>query len=300
MCLKCAVTGVSGYTGKYITQRLITRADSVINLTGHSNNQTIFGDCIKSYPYSFDNSDRLIETLKDIDVLFNTYWIRYPQNGITFEIATENSIKLIKAAKEAGVKKIVHISITNPSMDSKYSYFKGKAIVEDAIIKSGINYSILRPTVIFGNEGVLFNNIAWFIRHLHVFGIPGSEKYHLNPIFVEDIADLAVKESLDSECKIMDAVGPDNFTMIELVNIIKSAVNTKCLLLHTSTIITYLVTSILGIYLKDKILTYDELGSLQDNLLSSTSTAAGKTSFCDWIKDKADVIGKNYFIDARK
>ena len=231
--------------------------------------------------------------------MFNTYWIRYPQNNITFNDATKNSINLITAAKEAGVKKIVHISITNPSIDSKYGYFRGKAIIEDFIIKSGLNFSILRPAVIFGNEGVLFNNIAWFMRHLPVFGIPGNGRYHLNPIFVEDIADLAVNESLNFENRIIDAVGPDNFTMNELVDVIKKAVGSKCLILPTPKLIAYLVTSLLGIYLKDKVLTFGELGSLEDDLLSSDSAAAGNTSFKDWVKDKADVIGKNYMRDAR-
>lgn len=299
MSLKCAVTGVGGYTGKYITQRILARKDSVINLTGHPNKQTIFGDSVKSYPYNFDELDKLAATLKDIDILFNTYWIRYPQNNITFNDATKNSINLITAAKEAGVKKIVHISITNPSIDSKYGYFRGKAIIEDFIIKSGLNFSILRPAVIFGNEGVLFNNIAWFMRHLPVFGIPGNGRYHLNPIFVEDIADLAVNESLNFENRIIDAVGPDNFTMNELVDVIKKAVGSKCLILPTPKLIAYLVTSLLGIYLKDKVLTFGELGSLEDDLLSSDSAAAGNTSFKDWVKDKADVIGKNYMRDAR-
>lgn len=296
---KSAVTGVGGYTGKYITQRILDRGDSVINLTGHPNKQTIFGDSVKSYPFSFNEPDKLMDTFKEVDVLFNTYWIRYPQNNITFEVAIENSFKLITAAKDAGVKKLVHISITNPSIDSKYGYFRGKAIIEDFIIKSGLNFSILRPAVIFGNEGILFNNIAWFMRHLPVFGIPGNGRYHLNPIFVEDIADLAVSESLNQENRIIDAVGPDNFTMNKLVDVIKKAVGSKCLIIPTPKLIAYFVTSLLGIYLKDKILTLDELGSLEDDLLSSNSDAAGKTSFKDWIKDKADVIGKNYMRDAR-
>ncbi len=83
---------------------------------------------------------------------------------------------LFAAAKDAGVGKIVHISITNPSLDSPLPYFRGKAEVESALQKSGLRYAILRPTVIFGTEGILINNIAWIARHLPSLRGAGQRK----------------------------------------------------------------------------------------------------------------------------
>ena len=87
----------------------------------------------------------------------------------------------------------MHISITNPSLDSPLPYFRGKAILEKEIRASGISHAIVRPTVLFGKEDILINNITYLLRRLPVFAIPGSGDYRLQPIYVEDLAEIAVE-----------------------------------------------------------------------------------------------------------
>ena len=125
-----------------------------------------FGDRVEALPLDFgDFNDRLVESLRGADALYNTYWIRFAtRQRSRHEVAVQNSRILIGAAVEAGVRRIVHISITNPSEDSPLPYFRGKALVEKAIHESGLSYAILRPTVLFSPEDVLINNIAWFLR----------------------------------------------------------------------------------------------------------------------------------------
>ena len=136
-----------------------------------------------------DFSDRagLVRSLRGASVLYNTYWVRFNHGRSTFDQAVDNSRVLIQAAKEAGVRKIVHVSIANPSLDSHLPYYSGKARVEKAIVDSGVPYAILRPTVVFGVGDILINNIAWFARRFPVFAIPGTGRYLLQPIFVEDL-----------------------------------------------------------------------------------------------------------------
>src|SRR5208283_3415503 len=141
--------------------------------------------------------------------LYNTYWVRFPRGNITYERAVENTRILVNAAREAGVRRIVHLSITNPSEGSKLGYFRGKAEIETLIAASGIACAILRPTVIFGVEDVLINNIAWLLRHSPVFAIPGSGEYRLQPVYVVDVAEMAVAAGKDTVNKVMDAVGPE-------------------------------------------------------------------------------------------
>src|SRR5882672_9146905 len=179
------VTGAFGYTGSYITRLLLAGGHRVRTLTGHPQRSNPFGDRVEVAPFNFDNATALTKTLEGVDTLFNTYWIRFAHGDQTFDKAVANTRILIDAARRAGVRKFVHVSITNPSEESPLPYFRGKALLENSLTESGLKYTIIRPTVIFGNEDILINNIAWLLRKFPVFVIPGSGEYRLQPIFVE-------------------------------------------------------------------------------------------------------------------
>src|SRR5216683_4648462 len=203
------VTGAFGYTGKYITKRLLDAGRRVRTITGHPNRSNSFGNQVEIAPMDFSDPAGLVRSLRGASVLYNTYWVRFNHGRATFDEAVTNSRVLIQAAKEAGVRRIVHLSIANPSLDSHLSYYSGKALVEKAIMDSGRSYAILRPTVIFGIEDILINNIAWFARHSPLFAIPGSGRYQLQPIFVEDLADQAINSARQENNLVLDAVGPE-------------------------------------------------------------------------------------------
>ncbi len=122
-----------------------------------------FGKRLSTSPFNFDNPAALARTLEGADTLFNTYWIRFAHGGINHDTAVENLMTLISAAEDAGVRRIVHLSITNATLDSPLPCSRGKARVEDAICQSSMSHAILRPTVIFGREDILQNNIAWML-----------------------------------------------------------------------------------------------------------------------------------------
>lgn len=214
------LTGAFSYTGKYATRLLLDRGFRVRTLTYHPDRENPFGARVEVFPYSFDDPERLSQTLRGASVLINTYWVRFPRGESTFETAVQNTRTLITAAKNAGIKSIVHVSIANPSATSPLGYYRGKAELERAVIESGLSYTILRPTVIFGVEDILINNIAWFVRHFPFFGIPGNGTYGIRPIYVEDMARL-VSDAVDGrENRVLDAVGPETFSFEELVRLI--------------------------------------------------------------------------------
>jgi len=294
------VTGVSGFTGKYIAQRLLSKGKKVINLTGHPDRPTDFGDAVESIPYNFDNPTRLTESLKGAKVLYNTYWIRFESGNMTFDKAVANSRILISAAKSAGVSRIVHISIANPSEESPQPYYRGKALVEKAIQESGLSFAIIRPALLFGNQGALINNIAWFLRHMPIFAIPGNGEYRLQPIFVEDLADLAVDAGSTSENLTFDAVGPEMYTLNDLVYLIKQTVHSKTLIIHLNPLLALATTAILGFVLRDVVLTRDELESLKANLLVSNEPPKGKTKLSEWLLENKNWIGTYYISELKK
>src|ERR1700680_2251717 len=178
------VTGAFSYTGKYVTRLLLNAGGRVRTLTSHPERANIFGGQVEIAPLDFTDHAGLVQSLRGASVLYNSYWVRFSHGRATFDEAVANSRTLINAAREAGVGRIVHLSIANPSLDSCLPYYSGKALVEKAIVDSGLSYAILRPTIIFGPEDILINNIAWFVRLFPVFAIPGSGRYQVPPIFV--------------------------------------------------------------------------------------------------------------------
>src|SRR5215471_14428544 len=228
------ITGAFSYTGKYITRRLLAMGKQIRTLTGHPNNPNPFGDQVSVHPFNFDKPQELIKSLQGATTLYNTYWIRFSHGSITYDKAVENTKILIQAAQEAGIRRIVHVSITNPSETSRLPYFSGKAILEQAIINSTLSHAIIRPTVIFGNEDILINNIAWLLRHFPFFPIFGSGDYRLQPIYVEDMADLVVNAGQQNENMLVDAVGPNVYTFEQLVRLIAKTLHRNVALIHVS------------------------------------------------------------------
>ncbi|MBI3150883.1 MAG: NAD(P)H-binding protein, partial [Chloroflexi bacterium] len=292
--MKIAVTGAFSYSGKYITRKLLDRGEEVITLTNHPNRPDPFDGKVKAFPLNFGNEEELIKNLGGVDVLVNTYWVRFDKGSNTQPKAVENTKVLVDAAVKAGVKRIVHISITNPSANSHLPYFWGKAANEKFVVDSGVDYAILRPTVLFGKEDILINNIAWLLRKLPVFGLPGDGSYKLSPVYVDDLAELAVEAVYKKENYIWDAVGPDEFTFKEMVKLIEKTVEKKRLLVPFPARLALLAAQFLSLFVNDVMLTPEEVDGLMANLLISKEPPRCKTSLKDWLMENKNTVGKNY------
>lgn len=290
----CVVTGASGYSGKYITRRLLAAGKKVRTLTGHPGRPHEFGDRIETAALQFHDDRTLIESLSGAECLFNTYWIRFNYGQATFDQAVAKTKILFRAAREAGVQKIVHVSITNPSLDSELPYFRGKAELEAALRSSGIPYAILRPTVIFGFEDILVNNIAWLLRRFPLFAIPGRGDYRLQPVFVEDLAEIALHAAEAEDDRVLDAAGPEIFTFDEFVRLIAEATRSRARIVHFPPRPALLLSSLVGAVVRDRVLTQDEVAGLMADLLVSPTPPTGRTRFSEWLKDHADVLGTRY------
>ncbi|MBW1810474.1 MAG: NAD(P)H-binding protein [Deltaproteobacteria bacterium] len=288
------VTGAFGYSGKYIAQRLLEQGKVVHTLTNSPDRRNPFDGKVIARRFDFDQPDKLTEALKGTRVLYNTYWVRFNHKGFYHSLAVENTMKLFAAAKQAGVERVIHVSITNPTLDSPLEYFSGKAKLEEDLKTSGLSYAILRPTVLFGKEDILINNIAWFLRRFFIFGVFGKGHYKLQPIYVDDFAELAVKQGQVAENVIIDAIGPETFTYRELVKAIARIIGKKRLVVSFPPLWGYWIGALVSRIKGDVTITREEIRGLMDNLLCTDSKTAGKTRLTDWAEKHKQTLGVHY------
>lgn len=289
-----AVTGAFGYSGKYIAERLLAEGETVITLTNSPHRANSFGDRLRATPFNFGEPSRLVESLRGVSVLYNTYWVRFNHAKFTHADAVRNTLILFDAAKAAGVERIVHVSITNPSEDSPLEYFREKARLERALIESGLSYAILRPTVLFGREDILVNNIAWALRHLPIVGVFGDGQYKIQPIYVDDLAKLAVREGRTRENRVIDAIGPETFTYRGLLETIGEIIGKRRTMMEVSPGVGYAVGWLIGKLVNDVMITREEIAGLMANLLYVDAPPAGHTKLTEWARQRADTLGRNY------
>lgn len=289
-----AVTGAFGYSGKYIARRLLAAGRRVITLTNSTDRANEFGGRLPIYPFHFDRSDELARSLAGVEVLYNTYWVRFNHPLFRHADAVRNTLILFDAAKRAGVRRIVHVSITNPAEDSPLEYFSGKARLERALIESGLSYAILRPTVLFGKEDILINNIAWLLRHLPVFGVFGDGSYRLQPIYVDDLAALAVAQGGSTANAIVEAIGPETFTYRELVETTGRLIGARRPVIGVPPLVGYWVGRLVGSLMGDVTITREEIAGLMAGLLYVDAPPAGATKLTDWSAAHADTLGRRY------
>lgn len=294
------VTGAFGYTGRYIARRLLSMGEQVATLTGHPERPNPFGGQVRVARFRFDDEGELARSLEGATTLYNTYWVRFPRGEVTFDKAVENTLVLIRAARQAGVRRLVHISITNASVDSPLPYFRGKGVLERAIAGAGLSYAIIRPTVVFGPGDVLINNIAWFLRKFPVFAVFGAGNYPIQPVHVEDVAELAVSAAQAEGNVALDAVGPETYTFDEMVRLIAETVGSRARLAHLPPRLAHLLTRVAGCLVRDVVLTSDEVAGLMAGLLVSQDSPTGSTRLSDWLGQNAEVVGTGYASELRR
>jgi uncharacterized protein YbjT (DUF2867 family) len=287
------VTGAFSYSGAAIARELRATGRRVRTLTGHPA-RAPRDTPIEVRRLDFGDPAGLAESLREAGTLYNTYWVRFPRRQVDHAAAVANSRVLFRAAGEAGVQRIVHISITHPSMTSRYPYFRGKAEVERALAESGISHAVLRPAVLFGGDGVLINNIAWLLRRFPVFAVGGNGEYRIRPIHVDDLARLCLEAGPSASTSVIDAVGPERPTFYELASVIRDAVGSRSQIVRVPGELIPVAARILGLALRDTLLTPDEYRAMADGLADTDGPATGKIAVTQWISENKDALGRRY------
>jgi uncharacterized protein YbjT (DUF2867 family) len=295
------VTGAFSYSGAAIAQRLLESGRSVRTLTFHPERPHPLRGGVESFPYRFDDPVALARDLDGVETLYNTYWVRFDHGATTFASAIANSRTLFHAAQRAGVARIVHVSITNPSIDSPLPYFRGKALVERALAELDVPFSIVRPTWIFGGErDVLTNNIAWILRRMPAFALPGSGRYPVQPVHVDDLARICVEAARVDGDVIVDAAGPETMSFADLVQSVRRAVGSRAPIVHLPAPAMAVVARILGLAVRDVVLTAEEIAGLTAGLLVSADAPLGRIAISEWLAEHRHSLGRAYANELRR
>jgi len=294
-----AVTGPFSYTGKYIARALARQGAEARGLV-RSRSGAEDGSRMDCRRLQFEDRDQLARDLEGVEVLYNTYWIRFERAGSTFAQAVANTGALARAAAVAGVRRVVHISVSNPSHDSPFAYCRGKAGAEDAIAAAGVPHSIVRPTLVFGREDVLVNNMAWLLRRMPVFPVFGDGLYRVQPVWVADVADLTVAQSAASGNRVIDAAGPANHTFTEFLEELRRTVGSRARLVKMPARVGLALSWPLRLLLRDVPITSEEIGALMASLLVSHAAPLAPTSFEAWLERERPALGATYTSELRR
>lgn len=287
------VTGAFSYSGAAITAELQAAGRRVRTLTGHPD-RAPDGSDVEIRPLNFGEPAELTRSLQGAHTLYNTYWVRFAHGHVDHEAAVANSRTLFEAAAAAGIERIVHVSITHPSLDSPYPYFRGKAQVECLLAETGVSHAIVRPAILFSGDDVLINNIAWLLRRFPVFAVGGRGEYRIRGIHVEDLARLCVQLGARVDTVTVDAVGPQSVTFRELVDAIRAAVGSHAVVLPVPGLVVTGIASALGLLLRDTLLTREEYQAMADGLADSDSPSTGDILLTDWITNHGPELGRRY------
>jgi uncharacterized protein YbjT (DUF2867 family) len=288
------VTGAFSFTGRFIARQLLADGRRVRTLTNHPQRPGAQDIDVDVAPLQFADRAALVESLRGADVLYNTYWVRFRHGRFGFGDAVANTRILMSAAAEAGVRKVVHISVSNPSADSHLDFYAGKARTEEIVRESGLPWALIRPTLIFGPGEVLINNIAWLLRNMPFFVIADLGHYRVQPVAGEDVAQIARWAAAQSENIAVDAAGPEIMPFAELVNSVAIAIGRRPRYIYLPPALTLRAAGVLGLFVHDVVLTRDEMEALMDELILSHERPRGKRRVEDWLLSSAQSLGRTY------
>jgi uncharacterized protein YbjT (DUF2867 family) len=289
-----AVTGAFGFTGRAIAERLLEAGHEVVTLTRRSGVGDPLTPRITVRPFDTAHPDELRATLAGVDTLYNTYWLRFPHGGSTFDGAVARSAALLAAARDAGVRRVVHVSVVNASADAETPYVRAKAALEAVVRSAGMEWVIVRPTLTYGPGDILINNLAWALRRFPVYGLPGLGRYTVQPVHVDDVARICVEAGAGEPSLTLDAAGPEIFTYRELVDLVRDAIGSRSVVLPMPGPIVLLTAKLLGLVVRDVVLTADEIRELTSSLLTSAQTPLGTIRVSDWVREHADALGRRW------
>jgi uncharacterized protein YbjT (DUF2867 family) len=250
MVMKTFVTGSTGFVGNHVLQKLLEKGHQVKALVRPGSEYKIKKpDEVDVVPGTVEEIADLTQGMQGCDAVIHLVGIirAFPSRGVTFEkLHTEATANVIAAAKEAGVGKLLHMSALGAREDGPTPYLRTKFAAEELVRESGLNYTIFRPSLIFGPGGEAVKMFADMVKKI-VVPIIGDGKYRFQPVNVSTVAQgfeqaLALEKS---HGKTLDVGGPDNVTFDEIMDTLARVLGKTIVKIHLPVFPLRLATSAL-------------------------------------------------------
>ena len=287
-----AITGAFGFTGRALAERLLADGRELVTLSRRSGDGDPLRERLRVKPFDTDRPDRLVAALTSVDTLFNTFWIRFPRGAMTYERAVAQSAVLVAAARDAGVRRVVHVSVVNAAPDGPTPYVRAKAALEAIVRSSGLEWVIVRPTLTYGPGDILINNLAWALRRLPVYGLPGLGHYTVQPVHVDDVTRICAEAGSMDAGQTIDAAGPEILRYRDLVSMVRDAIGSRSIVVPMPPALVLAAARLLGPVVRDVVLTRDEVRELTSSFLTSLQPARGTTRISEWLPANAASLGR--------
>ncbi|SYZ74107.1 conserved hypothetical protein [Candidatus Zixiibacteriota bacterium] len=268
--MRIAVTGATGFIGQNLIRALALTGNEIIGLARHTSKIQSHPTNVRYMAADINDAESLPRTLQKVNVIYHLVGIIAETKELTFTgtvvTGTEN---IIAACKSAGVGKIIYLSALGTGSDAMGKYFRSKWEAEEKIRNSGLEYAIIRPSVVYGPGDRFINMLARMIKYFPVTPIPGSGRMRLQPIYVENLTALLVSilDSPGAWGKTLEIGGPEALEYRQMIAIIKKVLNRRRPNIYIPLRLMKLSAAVLESFMKPSPLTRDQIGMLsRDNI----------------------------------
>jgi NADH dehydrogenase len=262
------VTGGTGFVGSHIVKRLalekiktrcLVRKGSNVNRLEELGIELSYGD--------LTDKESLNKALAGVETVIHLIGIIVERKGATFEIIhTQGTRALVEACKDAGVKRFIYVSALGARENARSRYLSTKWEAEQAIIKSGMEYMIFRPSIMIGGGGEFISKLSGIIQQAPMIPVIGA-KSKLQPIYVENTADCVLRSLADPKItnRIFEIGGPDQMTYRELYLTLSQVLEIKKSVVEIPVWMVWPVAYILEGIMEKPALTTQQLMMLQED-----------------------------------
>ena len=249
------VAGGTGFIGSAVVRELARRGRpvAVISHRPEAARRKFAGLPVEIREGDARDADSLRGAVQGAEVVvsamtFPNFPVENPKKGYTFEeVDARGNERLVEAARRAGVQRYVYLSGAGAAADAPYHWYRAKWQAEEAIRSSGLAYTIVRPSWVYGPDDRALNRFAGFARRLPFVPVIGDGQQRLQPVFVGDVVRLVVEGLERKESGVYEIGGPDVLTMDEVIRTMLAAMGKKRPLLHAPAFIPRTVGALLGL-----------------------------------------------------
>lgn len=248
--MKILIAGGTGFVGGSLTRNLIKSGHQVSLLVREKSGHKIKKfDKISAVRCEYDYP--VVSLDSEFDVLVNCAGIirEFPSKGITFDKAHYEIVKyLVDLARANSINRFIQISALGVTPDARTGYFKTKYRGEEAIRNSGLNFTIFRPSTIFGPDDDFINMLIRMIKKLPLVPVIGNGEYRMQPVYIDDLCNVIIR-SLNENFTFgntFDIGGPEIITYNRMLEALETVLGRRSPKIHQPVFIMRILAKVLG------------------------------------------------------